>query len=68
MPTAPLVAAPIVRPLMVMVKAETLIDAPDVVITKEVAVVAPQVAVSPATLLAPAATMGVTEEAKKPEG
>ena len=52
--------APIVRPLMVTVKAEVLIDAPDVVMTKEVAVVAPHVAVSP--------TMGVTEEAKKPEG
>ena len=59
---------PIVKPLMVTVKAETLMDAPDVVITKDVAVVALQVAVSPATLLAPAATMGVTEEAKKPEG
>ena len=68
MPSAPLVAAPIVRPLMVMVKADALIDAPDVVITKDVAVVALQLAVSPATLLAPAATMGVTEEAKKPAG
>ena len=67
-PTAPAVTAPIVNPLIVTVKAEVLMDAPDVVITKDVAVVALQVAVSPATLLAPAATMGVTEEAKKPEG
>ena len=42
--------------------------APDVVITTDVAVVAPHVAVSPATLLAPDATVGVTDGAKKPEG
>ena len=67
-PTALAVTAPIVNPLIVTVKAETVMDAPDVVITKDVAVVALQLAVSPATLLAPAATMGVTEEAKKPAG
>ncbi len=53
---------------MVTVKGQALIDAPDVLITKEVAAVAPQVAVSTATLLAPAAAMGVTEEARKAEG
>jgi hypothetical protein len=42
--------------------------APDVVIITDVAVVAPHVAVSPATLLAPDATVGVTDGAKKPEG
>jgi hypothetical protein len=34
----------------------------------EVVVVAPHVAVKPATLLPPAATVGVTEGMKKPEG
>ena len=67
-PTAPGVAAPIVSPLIVKVNADAPIVAPDVVITTEVAEVAPQVAVSPATLLAPGATVGVTEDAKKPEG
>ena len=44
------------------------IAAPAVVMTTEVAVVAPQVAVKPATLLPPADTTGVTDGAKKPEG
>ena len=59
---------PIVSPLSVNVNAEAPIVAPDVVMTTDVAVVAPHVAVSPATLLAPAATAGVTDGAKKPEG
>ena len=67
-PTAPAVAAPIASPLIVTVNAVVPIVAPDVVITNDVAVVAPHVAVSPATLLAPDATVGVTDGAKKPEG
>jgi hypothetical protein len=67
-PTAPGVAAPIMSPLIVKVNADAPIVAPDVVITTDVAEVAPQVAVSPATLLAPGATVGVTDDAKKPEG
>ena len=59
---------PIVSPPIVTVNADAPIVAPDVVITTDVAEVAPQVAVSPATLLAPGATVGVTEDAKKPEG
>ena len=59
---------PIVRPLSVNVNAEAPIVAPDVVMTTDVTVVAPHVAISPATLLAPAATAGVTDGAKKPEG
>jgi hypothetical protein len=67
-PTAPTVADPIVSPLSVNVNAEAPIVAPDVVMTTDVTVVAPHVAISPATLLAPAATAGVTDGAKKPEG
>jgi len=59
---------PIVSPPIVKVNADAPIVAPDVVITTDVAEVAPQVAVSPATLLAPGATVGVTEDAKNPEG
>ncbi len=59
---------PIVSPLSVNVNAEAPIVAPDVVMTTDVTVVAPHVAISPATLLAPAATAGVTDGAKKPEG
>ncbi len=44
------------------------IAAPAVVMTTEVAVVSPHVAVKPATLLPPAATTGVTDGMKKPEG
>jgi len=67
-PTAPLVAAPIVKPLIVTVNADAPIVAPDVVITTDVAVVGLHVTVSPATLLAPEATIGLMEDAKKPEG
>ncbi len=44
------------------------ITAPAVVMTMYVFVVAPHVAVKPATLLAPAATTGVTEGTKKEAG
>ena len=67
-PTAFTVGKPIANPLIVTVNAVVPIVAPDVVITNDVAVVAPHVAVSPATLLAPDATVGVTDGAKKPEG
>ena len=66
--TEPAVAAPIVKPLMVMVKAAAGMMAPEVVILTAVADVAPHVAVKPATLLAPDATEGITEDAKKLEG
>ena len=42
--------------------------APDVVITTDVAAVALHAKERPATLLAPDATVGVTDGAKKPEG
>ena len=67
-PVAPAVTAPNVIPLMLTVNDVVPIVAPDVVITNDVAVVAPHVAISPATLLAPDATVGVTDGAKKPEG
>ena len=44
------------------------IAAPAVVMTTEVAVVAPQVAVKPATLLPPTDTTGVMDGAKKESG
>ena len=66
--TEPAVAAPIVKPLIVTVKADAGMTAPDVVIVTAVAEVAPHVAVKPATLLAPKATEGTTEDAKKLEG
>ena len=67
--TEPLVGGPIVKPLIVMVTvADGAMATPDVVITSAVAEVAPHVAVKPATLLAPEATVGVTDEAKKLEG
>jgi hypothetical protein len=59
---------PIVNPLIVTVNADAPIVAPDVVITTDVAVVGLHVTVSPATLLAPDATLGVIDEAKKAEG
>ena len=65
-PVAPAVTAPIIAPEIVTVNTDVPIVAPDVVITNDVAVVAPHVAVSPATLLD--ATVGVTDGAKKPEG
>ena len=67
-PVAPAVTAPNVIPLMLTVNVVVPIVPPDVVITNDVAVVAPHVAVSPATLLAPDATVGVTDGAKKPDG
>jgi hypothetical protein len=67
-PAEPVVGGPIVKPLMVMVNAEAGMAAPDVVITTAVAEVAPHVAVKPVTLLAPRATEGTTEDAKKLEG
>jgi hypothetical protein len=67
--TAPAVGGPIVKPPMVMVTtAAELIEAPEVVITTAVADVAPHVAVKPATLLAPEATVGTTDDAKKLAG
>jgi hypothetical protein len=67
-PAEPVVGGPIVKPLTVMVNAEAGMAAPDVVITTAVAEVAPHVAVKPVTLLAPRATEGTTEDAKKLEG
>ncbi len=67
--TAPAVGGPIVKPPMVIVTtAAALIEAPEVVIATAVADVAPHVAVKPATLLAPEATVGTTEDAKKLDG
>ena len=56
------------KPLIVTVNADAPIVAPDVVITNDVAVVGLHVTVSPATLLAPEATIGLMEDAKKPNG
>ncbi len=67
-PTEPAVAAPIVKPLIVTVNADAGMAAPDVVSVTAVAEVAPHVAVKPTTLLAPDATEGTTEDAKKLEG
>ena len=65
----PAVGYPNVNPFNVTVNAdEDGIAAPAVVMTTEVAVVALHVAFKPATLLPPAATTGVTDGAKKPEG
>jgi hypothetical protein len=59
---------PIVIPLSVIVNADTLMEVPEIVITTAVEEVALHVAARPETLLAPAATVGVIEEAKKFEG
>ena len=56
------------KPEIVTTNAAAGMSAPDVVMTTEVAVVALHVPVSPATLLLPAATVGVMDGAKKPEG
>ena len=62
----PAVAAPIVKPLMVTMNAAVvLIAAPEVVSTTAVLLVAPHVMLKPTILLAPAATKGVIEGAKK---
>ncbi len=67
--TAPAVGGPMVRPPMVIVTtAAELITAPEVVIATAVADVAPHVAAKPATLLAPEATVGTKEDAKKLAG
>ncbi len=60
------VAAPIVKPLIVTVNAAVFpMAAPDVVSTTAVLLVAPHVMIRPVTLLAPAATTGATNVAKK---
>ena len=57
-----------VKPVIVTTNADAGMAAPAVVMTTAVAVVALHVPVSPATLLPPAATVGVMDGAKKPEG
>ena len=57
-----------VKPVIVMTSADAGMTAPAVVMTTEVALVVLHVPVSPATLLLPAATVGVMDGAKKPEG
>ena len=62
----PGVAAPIVKPLIVTVNAVVFtMEAPNIVSTTVVLLVAPHVTFRPVTLLAPAATTGVTKGAKK---
>ena len=57
---------PMVNPLTVMVNTdEGLMEAPEIVKTTAVADVAVHTAERPETLLAPAATVGVTDRAKK---
>ena len=67
-PALPAVTPPMVKPVIVITNADGGMTAPAVVMTTDVAVVAPHVPVSPATLLLPAATVGVMDGAKKPEG
>ena len=63
------VATPKVNPLTVTLKAATLpIIPPDVVSTTAVLLVAPQMMFRPLMLLAPEATTGVTNGAKKSDG
>ena len=64
----PAVALPIVNPPRVMVNADALMAAPEIVIMLAVEDVALQVAAKFETLLKPAATVGVTFGAKKLEG
>ena len=64
-PVEPAVAAPNVKPPMVMVNADALMAAPDIVNMTEDEVVELQVADKRATLLEPTAAEGVTEEARK---
>jgi hypothetical protein len=64
-PTEPAVTAPIVNPPMVMVNADALMAAPEIVIMTAVEEVVLQVAVKPALLLEPAAAVGVREGTKK---
>ncbi len=56
------------KPEIVTTKAAADMAAPAVVMTTDELVVALHVPVSPATLLLPAATVGVMDGAKKPEG
>ena len=65
--TEPGVAAPIVKPLIVTVKA-VVITAPAVERTTAVSLVVEQLMLNPETLLAPAATIGLTEGEKKLRG
>jgi hypothetical protein len=64
----PAVKPPIVKPVIVMTSADAGMTAPAVVMMTEVALVVLHLPVSPATLLLPAATAGVMDGAKKPEG
>ena len=57
-----------VKPVIVMTSADAGMTAPAVVMTTDVALVVLHAPVSPATLLLPAATVGVMDGAKKPEG
>jgi hypothetical protein len=66
--TEPAVGAPIVKPLMVTVNSDAGMIEPDVVSVTAVAEVALQDAEKPATLLAPEAIAGTTEDAKKLKG
>ena len=65
-PIEPGVAAPIVKPLIVTVNAVVFtMEAPNIVSTTAVLLVAPHTMFMPVTLLAPAATTGATNGAKK---
>jgi hypothetical protein len=68
MPTLPEVHCPMVKPAVVMVNAEALMTAPEVVMTNDVAVVALQFAKRKGTLLDAAGIVGVTDVAKKLAG
>ena len=64
----PAVKPPMVKPVIVMTSADAGMTAPAVVMTTEVALVVLHAPVSPATLLLPAATVGVTDARKKSKG
>jgi hypothetical protein len=70
MPSATLAPLlPIVNPLIVTVNTDGgLTEAPEIVMTKAVMEVELHTAVKPEILLDPAATVGMTNEAKKLEG
>lgn len=70
MPSATLAPLlPMVKPLTVIVNTDDgLMEAPEIVKTTAVADVALHTAARPETLLAPAATVGATDGAKKLEG
>ena len=70
MPSATLAPLlPMVSPLIVIVNTDDgLMAAPEIVMIKAVMEVALHTAARPVTLLAPAATVGVTVEAKKLAG